>query len=292
MKLDHCPVCSSNNIVFVFTAEDHLQSHENFRIYECHNCHLRFTNPRPDDDQLSSYYNSEEYISHTDKGTSVVNRIYKLARQFTLRSKRNLIEQVTANRTLLDVGCGTGHFISYCNRFDWNVTGVEPNDLARKEAKEVSNTTIYQQLADINQRTFDIISLWHVLEHITDLDQTVIKLKSLLAPKGKIIIAVPNYEAYEATTFNQFWAAYDVPRHLYHFSRKSMAELMKKHGLKIVKIYPMLLDSFYISLLSNKNRYGSNKYISSFITGLLSNIYARKSKNFSSLIYLISNDES
>ncbi len=291
MKLDQCPACNSNNIIYFLTTEDYLVSHEKFSIYDCQNCHLRFTYPRPDHDQLARYYDSEEYISHTDANSSLINRVYKIARRFTLRGKRKLLEKICAQHQLLDVGCGTGHFISYCKRYGWNVNGVEPNELARNLAEENTNISIHKDLAEVGNMTFDAITLWHVLEHLPQLDQTIAQLKSLLSVDGSIIIAVPNYEAYEATIFNEYWAAYDVPRHLYHFNRDSMTHLLTKHGLKIVKAYPMWLDSFYISLLSYKNKYGMNRYLKSIVTGLLSNVYAIKSTNYSSLIYQITRSD-
>jgi len=287
MKLDQCPVCQTNNFVYYFSAKDHLLSHEEFKIYQCKQCSLRFTNPRPETNELDKYYESEEYISHSNQNSTLIDRIYKIARSFTLKRKRKLLQSITSNYNLLDFGCGTGHFIKHCKEYNWQVSGVEPNKLAQRQAEENTQETIFQDLNEVKSKDFNIITLWHVLEHLPELNQTITQLKTLLKNDGAMVIAVPNYEAYEEKTFNEFWAAYDVPRHLYHFNRKSMAELLSKHGLKIVKTYPMLLDSFYISLLSNKNKYGKNKYLKSFLTGLLSNIYALKTNNYSSLIYHI-----
>jgi len=285
MKLVRCPVCNSNNITHLLTAEDYLVSRDKFQIDSCQNCELRFTNPRPDDDKLASYYDSEEYISHSDEDNTIIGKLYKIARSFALKRKRKLIERLSTNKRLLDVGCGTGYFIDYCQQHGWQVSGVEPNDIARNQAEEKTNINIKEDLSEIEESSFEVITLWHVLEHLPNLEETLNQLKSLLTPGGVLIIAVPNFEAYEASVFEENWAAYDVPRHLYHFNRESIGFLANKHGLKIARTYPMKLDSFYISLLSNKNKYKANKYISSFITGLLSNIYAIKSNNYSSLIY-------
>ena len=292
MKLDRCPVCHNQNINHILTAEDFLVTREKFQIYSCQNCGLRFTNPRPNDDQLAGYYDSDEYISHSNEGSSLINGLYKIARTFTLRRKRKLIESLSQSKRLLDVGCGTGHFIDYCQQHDWQVSGVEPNEIARTQAEEKTKIVIRQDLSEVADTSFQVITLWHVLEHLPNLEQTMNQLKSLLAPGGVIIIAVPNFEAYEASVFKEYWAAYDVPRHLYHFNPNALEQLVNKYGLKVARTYPMKLDSFYISLLSNKNKTNSNKYISSFITGLLSNVYAFKSKNYSSLIYQIEKGES
>jgi len=291
MKLNQCPVCGSSEIKPQLKAQDFLVSREYFEIYSCKKCQVRFTNPRPDELSLGKYYESDEYISHTNQGTSLVNSLYKIARNFTLRKKLKLINKFSGNKRLLDVGCGTGHFISYCQQCKWQVSGVEPNASARNMARQNSQCTIYADITSIQGQKFDVITLWHVLEHLPDLDKTITSLKKLLEPKGIIIVAVPNYTAYEEKVFLEYWAAYDVPRHLYHFNKMAMDKLTTKHGLKIEKEYPMWLDSYYISLLSNKHKYGRNKYINSFITGSLSNIYGIKSGNFSSLIYQLSNHE-
>lgn len=291
MKIDQCPICESNNTKQILTAIDHLVSGDSFNIEHCNDCGFRFTNPRPDDQQLGKYYDSEEYVSHADEGNNLVNRLYKIARGFTLKSKLKLINKISKDKRLLDVGCGTAHFLAYCQQAKWEINGVEPNDLAREQAQEKTNIQIHKDLSEINNGVYNVITLWHVLEHLPNLPQTIDQLKTLLAPGGSIVIAVPNYEAYEEVKFKESWAAYDVPRHLHHFNQKSLGKLMQKHGLKIVETSPMWLDSFYISLLSNKQRYNRNKFVDSFITGLLSNIYAIKSRNFSSLIYLIKKSE-
>ncbi|RLD20959.1 MAG: methyltransferase [Bacteroidetes bacterium] len=291
MKLDQCPVCGSDKFDHILTAKDHLVSGDQFNIDHCSDCGFRFTNPRPNDDELGKYYDSDEYVSHADEGNNLVNKLYKIARGFTLKSKIKLINRLSKNKQLLDVGCGTAHFLEYCQQAGWQISGVEPNDLARKQAEEKTNINIHKDLSEIESGSYDVITLWHVLEHLPNLSETINELKAMLAPGGSILIALPNYEAYEEQRFKEHWAAYDVPRHLHHFNQNSLGNLLNKHGLKIAKTYPMWLDSFYISLLSNKQKYNRNKFVNSFITGLLSNIYAVKSRNFSSLIYLVKKSE-
>ncbi len=295
MKLNHCPVCAGQNFSSVVTAKDQLVSGAEFNLDECSSCSLRFTNPRPDDDQLPAYYDSADYISHTNRPLTLTDRLYKIARGFTLKNKRRLIAKINRDRNqarLLDVGCGTGHFLASCQEHGWQIIGVEPNATARQQATTLTGSSIYQDLQNIHNQQFEVITLWHVLEHVPDLAQTMQTLTTLMATKGSLIIAVPNYRAYEAGKFGGHWAAYDVPRHLYHFTRQAMHTLAAKHGLKIVQTHPMWLDSFYISLLSNQHKNKRNNYLGSFITGLLSNIYALKSGDFSSLIYhLVKNDQ-
>ena len=288
MNLTACPVCGSTKFNEVLEAKDHLVSRETFKIVECADCTLRFTNPRPDNQDLGSYYKSDEYISHTNEGNNLVNRVYKMARYFTLRSKEKLIGKESKLKRLLDVGAGTGHFINHCQKQGWVTIGIEPDDQAREIALEQTKQSIYATLEDVTDKGFDRITLWHVLEHLPDLNNSLGKIKNLLDEQGKLFIAVPNYLAYEETKFKDNWAAYDVPRHLYHFTPEAMQILASNNGLKIDETYPMWLDSFYISLLSNKQKFNKNKYLNSFLTGLLSNIYAKKSGNFSSLIYKLS----
>jgi len=285
MTLTDCPVCGGKDLNEVVTAIDHLVSNKSFTLVECTICRTRITNPRPDENELSQYYQSEEYISHTNEGNSLINRIYKVARYFTLRNKRKLISIAPHNQTLLDVGCGTGNFIHHCRDNGWKVVGVEPDPSARNIAKEDTKNIVHKDLHDLHDQEFDRVTLWHVLEHLPNLSDTFIRLKNLLSANGKIFIAVPNYLAWEESKFKEYWAAYDVPRHLHHFTPNSIHVLAQNNGLEVERTYPMRLDSFYISLLSNKNKTGYNRLVNSFLTGLLSNIYARKSGNYSSLIY-------
>ena len=287
MNLTECPVCNNRDFHEVLQVRNELVSRETFSIVECSHCSLRFTNPRPDNEALASYYQSEDYISHTNEANNLVDRLYKIARHFTLRSKRKIIQRGIKEKTLLDIGCGTGHFIAHCRDNNWQCIGVEPESGAREIASR-DGLKVFATLGEIKDSSFDRITLWHVLEHLPDLTVSLAKINDLLKSNGKLFIAVPNYPAYEEKKFREHWAAYDVPRHLYHFTPQAMQLLVEKNGLKIDKAYPMWLDSFYISLLSNKHQFGRNKYVNSFITGLLSNIYAIKTRNFSSLIYQIS----
>jgi 2-polyprenyl-3-methyl-5-hydroxy-6-metoxy-1,4-benzoquinol methylase len=289
-KLSECPVCSASNLKNHKVIKDYSVSKESFNIMICENCNFQFTNPRPDENEIGKYYQSDEYISHSDKANSPINFIYKLARKYALASKRKLINTIAKQKKgrILDYGCGTGYFLETMKENGWKTYGIEPNDQARELAK--SKAKVKEKIDDLNlkNKKFDIITLWHVLEHIHDINTTIKILKTILKEKGKIIVAVPNIESYEQTVFQEEWAAYDVPRHLYHFNQETMKTLMLKHGLKVKKVYPMKLDAYYISLLSNKYKFNKNKFVNSFITGYISNTYASKNKNnFSSLIYVI-----
>ncbi|MES1216258.1 MAG: class I SAM-dependent methyltransferase [Bacteroidota bacterium] len=288
-----CPVCSSSAIKNVFTVKDYTVSNKEFMVVECNDCSLRFTQDVPDADSIGAYYKSENYISHTDTSKGLVNSLYKKVRTRTLKQKRNLIEKVTGKKSgsLLDFGSGTGAFLNEMKTHGWNEAGLEPDSDARKVAKDLYGLQLKdtKTLFELPAASFDVITLWHVLEHVHDLQATVAQLKKLLAENGRLFIAVPNYTSLDAQTYKEYWAAYDVPRHLYHFSPKAMEVLINKHGAVIRDYKPMWFDSFYVSLLSSKYKNGKTNWIGSFWTGLRSNIAAiSDKKKCSSLIYVIS----
>lgn len=288
----HCPVCNSMDIRNVLEVKDHTVSGELFTVAECGSCSLRFTQDVPCENGINPYYKSEDYISHTNTAKGIVNSLYHAVRKKTIRGKRKLIENITGikNGSMLDVGSGTGAFANEMKKHGWQATGLEPDADARKLAKdqyqlELADTGQFYQLPADH---FDAITLWHVLEHVHDLSKYVQQLKALLKQNGKLFIALPNYTSADAAIYREYWAAYDVPRHLYHFSPQSMDVLMTNNGLKISQYKPMWYDSFYISLLSSKYKNGNTNWLSSFINGLWSNMAAmRNKKKCSSIIYVI-----
>lgn len=287
-KLIFCPICESDNIQHFSRIKDFSVSGETFQVDQCDSCRLLFTNPRPLPSELWKYYKSENYVSHTNKGNNTVNFLYKLARTQTLRWKYNLVRKFTPV-SLLDYGCGTGHFLSYCKTKGLEVYGFEPDNQARDIAGNKVGETIYADISLID-KSFDVVTLWHVLEHVSLLSDTMLWLKQKLNKNGRVIIAVPNYESYDAGIFKEFWAAYDVPRHLYHFSKASLTTLANKYGFCVESIHPMKLDSFYVSLLSNRYKGKGANPLHSFITGLKSNTYGKKEVNYSSLIYVLKHE--
>lgn len=287
-----CPACGSERIENNFSVKDFTVSGEFFELVTCQHCTLRFTQDIPDEASISPYYKSEDYISHTNTSKGLINRVYHQVRKKTLVEKRKLIVKNTglAKGRLLDVGSGIGSFVNEMKESGWDVTGVEPDADARKVALEQYGLEL-QGSDSIYKLTgkFDAITLWHVIEHVHDLHAYILQLKSLLSERGRIFIAVPNYTSYDAKVFKDYWAAYDVPRHLYHFSPHSMKVLTEKNGMQIMKYLPMWYDSFYISLLSTKYRTGSMKWLPAIWTGLVSNLKAiGKPRLCSSVIYVIS----
>ncbi len=281
-----CPVCHSPGSSEFLKCKDYTVSNEWFTIVCCDSCGFKFTNPVPAPEVIGKYYKSEEYISHSDTKKGLISRLYHLVRNFTLKSKLQLIGGRSEGMRLLDYGCGTGSFLEVCKNAGWLVTGMEPDEDAAKLASR--SGAIYPDLQTLKLRDqkYDVITLWHVLEHVSDLAETLSFFTEVLLPGGRLIIAVPNYRSYDAVSYGAHWAAYDVPRHLYHFDQTTLGTLLKSYGFVLDKVRPMLFDSFYVSLLSEKYLRGKSSYLRAFMTGLRSNIKASRTGEYSSLIYI------
>lgn len=286
-----CPVCGGENLQHLLSSKDNTVSQEVFELRQCQTCKLGITTPRPADQDLHQYYLSDDYISHSNKGTTLVDKAYLIARGFTLKWKLRIVHQGnTIPGKILDYGCGTGEFLSACRNAAWTTVGVEPSPAAREQAKKLTGSPVYESLPSVADENFSVITLWHVLEHVSDLDQTLSLLKSKLAENGTIFIAVPNHSSWDGQHYKEHWAGYDTPRHLWHFSRETMKALITKNGMKAVGTIPMKLDSFYISLLSEKyknKRSSLTGMLRATFNGFKSNVKASKSGDYSSLIYIV-----
>ena len=287
-----------NSFETYVSCKDHLVSGEKFDLLLDDSLDLLMTNPKPDDKDLGKYYESEEYISHTDAKKSMVDVLYQMVRNYTLKKKLSLINSFnTEEKNILDIGAGTGDFLKICSDNGWKVSGVEPNASARDIASQKSKENgghFFETIDDLKKEDnvflgFDVITMWHVLEHVPNLDETIFNLKKLLKPEGVLIVAVPNFKSYDAAYYKQFWAAYDVPRHLWHFSQTAIRRLFFFQGMEVVNTLPMKFDSFYVSLLSEKNKNQKMNFLNAFLIGLRSNIKAKKTNEYSSLIYVIKN---
>jgi 2-polyprenyl-3-methyl-5-hydroxy-6-metoxy-1,4-benzoquinol methylase len=294
IEIHNCPVCNGVNFVPFISCRDHAVSHETFQIIQCLNCSLLLTSPRPANNELGRYYVSSNYISHQKKAQTFLDRIYLLVRQFTLKWKLKLIENnsLHSNRMLLDFGCGTGEFIRVAKSYRWQTTGVEPSSKARQEALPEISQDILPTLQEINSDVkFDVITLWHVLEHIPDLNDTLHQLKSRLNEHGTLFIAVPNHSSNDGNHYKENWAGYDVPRHLWHFDRHSMKNLIEKNSLVVRKIIPMRLDAYYVAMLSEKYQHNGKLTIPLLIRAMFnasrSNNLAKQDMQYSSLIYVV-----
>ncbi|MDC6404219.1 class I SAM-dependent methyltransferase [Maribacter sp. PR66] len=267
------------------TTKDYFNTQEEFHLEYITELDMLKTYPVPKN--LETYYDHPDYISHTDQNKKYIDKIYQFIKTYNLNKKVRLIKKLrTTEKTILDIGAGTGDFLKYAQKDGWQIHGVEPNHQARIKAltKEI---TLKESLADIPEDKFDVITLWHVLEHIPDLESEIKNIQNKLKLNGYLVIAVPNYKSYDAKHYKQFWAAYDTPRHLWHFSKESIKRLFKPYKLKLVQTKPMLFDSFYVSLLSEKYKSGNNNYLMAFLIGLISNIKGLLSKEYSSHIYIL-----
>ncbi|MDP2386948.1 MAG: class I SAM-dependent methyltransferase [Bacteroidota bacterium] len=290
--VEKCIVCGSSKFEPFIQCKDFTVSRETFAIQSCTGCGFKFTSPRPSAEKIGPYYKSEEYISHSNTKTGLIHKLYHWVRSYTLIKKLQLVMHHSVRQgTILDFGCGTGAFLSVCKQNKWNVFGMEPDPDARKIAMDTNGISSASSIQDFDTQfpneQFDAITMWHVLEHVHDLDSFFTFINQRLKEKGALIIAVPNCSSYDAKKYKEFWAAYDLPRHLYHFTPKDMKTLFEGKGYKQVKVLPMVFDSFYVSMLSEKYRHGKISYVKAFFTGLRSNIKANKTGlEFSSQIYI------
>ncbi|QTD36328.1 class I SAM-dependent methyltransferase [Polaribacter batillariae] len=275
------------NLIPHLNCKDFTVSNETFQILKNEIYEMLVTFPVPEN--LEDYYKSEAYISHTDSKKSLLDKVYQLVKSYTLKRKLSLLNSFeTESKLVLDIGAGTGDFLKVCKNDNWKVLGVEPNLNARNIAAK-KGIQLKENLLEITNRKFDVITLWHVLEHVQDLKGTLKTLKKLLKPEGRIIVAVPNYKSCDAIFYKEYWAAYDVPRHLWHFSQKSIHKLFSEVDMMVDDTLPMKFDAYYVSLLSEKYKSGKIKPLKALYRGFLSNFNAIKTSEYSSFIYVIKN---
>lgn len=266
-------------------TKDFANSGEEFQLLLDPQLEMLITDPKPI--HIEKYYDSTSYISHTDASTSFMDKMYQLIKKYNLRKKVRQVKHYTNDgHSLLDVGAGTGDFLRSAEAQGWNTKGVEPSPKARNVAKK-KGIHLEERLADVKGKKFDAITLWHVLEHMPDLENSFRELSALLEEKGTLFIAVPNYKSFDAQFYGRYWAAYDVPRHLWHFSKSSIHGFCEKNNLNILTIKPMIFDAFYISLLSEKYKHGKSSFLKALFIGMRSNLAAWRTKEYSSLVYVI-----
>lgn len=266
-------------------TKDYTVSGEEFHLMYDQQNDMLITQPQPK--QQDQYYQSADYISHTDTKRNLLERLYHIVKQYSLKKKCALIDNYSgASKSLLDIGAGTGDFLLSAKERGWRVKGVEPNPLARNKALN-KGLSLKEDSAACKNEKFEVITLWHVLEHLPDLENEIRLIVSLLEENGTLIVAVPNFKSDDAAYYKHFWAAYDVPRHLWHFSQTAISNLFSENGMKVIKVKPMIFDSFYVSLLSEKYKSGKPNYARAFYQGLKSNLKAIKTGEYSSLIYIL-----
>jgi 2-polyprenyl-3-methyl-5-hydroxy-6-metoxy-1,4-benzoquinol methylase len=290
-EISKCPICEHTGFSLFLECRDHFLTKEVFSIRQCDRCGFRFVSPRPDASAIGRYYQSEEYISHNVERPGLLTRIYKLARVYSIRHKYGIVRKYVKTGKILDIGCGTGEFLQYCRSQGFDVAGVEPNENAGAFARETNRIPVAESVFSLPAEgsRYQCITLWHVLEHLHELNGSLEMIRKLLAPGGILVVAVPNSRSWDAGKYGQFWAAYDVPRHLYHFTAETIRTLAEKHGFEIREVLPQKLDSYYVSLLSEKYLAGKTSYIKAVAYGFWSNFRARAgNRGHSSQIFVMS----
>ncbi len=288
-KLSNCPLCGSTPIRQIMHTKDYFYTGEEFNLYQCENCEVIFTNPRPEAGSLGKYYNTKNYLSHNTKNNGFTGRIYSLLRKKNIRYKYKLISHLTPKGQILDIGSGTGELLDYFKKEGWTTRGIEPNKKAREFAVKNYNLTIgdENELERQEENSFDVITLWHVLEHIPKANERIEKVKRLLKSNGLLVIALPNPTSFDAIHYGAYWAGYDVPRHLFHFTPQAFVNFSKARGLKIIKTKPLKFDAYYVSYLSEKYKQNHPALLRATIPAWRSNLMANKTGNYSSLIYFL-----
>ena len=294
-KIETCPICNHQEYSLYLSCNDYTVSNEKFDIVECKGCHFRFTNPIPTENEIGEYYKSEDYISHSGTKKGLINSIYHKVRNYTIKQKFKLVSSFVKEQSILDIGCGTGEFLNFCKQKGWNALGLEPSESARKLGKENFGIEMkdISEIANVPDNSYGAISMWHVLEHVYHLQDTVKHLKRIIKKDGTIFIAVPNHSSYDAQLYKEQWAAYDLPIHLYHFVPRDIRLLFSNFDMEVVKVIPMKFDSYYVSMLS-ENYVARDKgqvkgsVLKGFWNGLVSNLKA-DNEHYSSQIYVIKN---
>jgi len=284
--ISNCPVCNETDFTKFMECVDYTVSQDTFTIVECQSCQFHFTNPIPLVEEIGEYYKSESYVSHSSTNKGLINKIYQTVRKYTLKQKVKLISNYSKGHNHLDIGAGTGHFINATTLSGFNSIGLEPDVDARKLAEDTHKVNIQplENLYNLEKKSIDVITMWHVLEHVYDLNKDLKQIESVLKDDGVMIVAVPNMNSYDAKHYKEHWAAYDLPIHLYHFTPNDIDNLFNKFNMEIVEILPMKFDSYYVSMLSEKYKKGN--IVSAVINGLESNLKANP-KEYSSQTYII-----
>lgn len=283
-----CPWCNSEKAQINLWLKDEFLTKEDFHICECLSCGLLYTMPRPNKDKIGSYYKSEEYYSHQENNKGFIPKIYETVKKTNLKYKYQLAIGDLKQGKLLDIGCGVGDFLHVAEEQGWSGMGVEPSEEAKTIARKRIKADIItsEELEQIEDETFDVITMWHVLEHVDDLKWEMLQLQRLVKPKGRIVIAVPNYKSYDGQYYKEMWAAYDVPRHLNHFNKTTITKIFKASGFNLKKTDKLKWDAYYISYMSEQYKHHSFPLVRGVFRGFISNRKAKQSGEWSSRVYI------
>ena len=284
-----CPWCDSEKTQIHLWVKDLFLTNEAFEIHECLKCGLLFTEPRPKSDVIGKYYQSEEYYSHQENKKGLIPRIYETVKSINLKKKYHMATEGLQPGKMLEIGCGAGDFLKTMEKNGWNCTGIEPSENAKQIARRKVKAEILEpkQINQLEDESFDLITMWHVLEHIDNLKEEIRQLQRLLKKEGRLVLALPNFKSADAQYYREYWAAYDVPRHLNHFCRESINNIFKTSDLKLKKTNKLVWDAFYISYMSEKYKNHSIPLVKGAFRGWQSNNKARKSGEWSSLVYIL-----
>lgn len=287
-ELGACPICKGSETGHWLTCKDHTVSQECFDIVRCRSCGFRFTNPRPEESRIGQYYQSEDYISHSNTKKGLINTLYHWVRLYTVRKKFARVQRWAPEASILDHGVGTGEFLAYCKEQGWETLGLEPDEGAREFAGAEYGLDVRpdETLWELEDKKYGVITLWHVLEHVPRLRETIEQLRRVLHDRGTLFVAVPNCSSYDAWKYENDWAAYDVPRHLYHFIPSDIERLFGLFDMKVRAIKPMKFDAFYVSMMSEKH--GGGSILKGALNGWRSNWRANdKNHRYSSQLYIL-----
>lgn len=277
-----------SNTKHFLNVKDHSVSQETFELLYEEELDMLITHPQPSPEKLPSYYESVDYISHTDGNKSMFEKMYQFIKSIALKNKLKLINSQSSKGKILDIGAGVGDFLNVAKNDGWETIGIEPSSKAKLIAKS-KGVSFVESLSELDSNSFDVITMWHVLEHVPDLENQIKELKRLIKPTGTVIIAVPNFKSYDAEYYGKYWAAYDIPIHLWHFSKTAIKKLFIKENLDLIEVIPMKFDSFYVSLLSEKYKTGKMNFIKAFFIGIKSNWKGSQKMEYSSHIYVLKN---
>lgn len=273
--LPSCPICKDASLGVSYPVKDHSVSGDIFLLNDCARCGFRFTNPRPSQRTIGRYYESPNYLSHASSGSGLLAQVYRYVRKRMLARKHAVLRRYHPHGRVLDVGCGTGEFLAYLMGRGYLVQGVEPSPIAREQAIAHHSIEVLPALERVPaQEQFQVLTLWHVLEHMPHLHDLFKRLYAYLSIGGIVIIAVPDRESWDAQHYGPFWAAWDVPRHLSHFRKRDVQRLLQEHGFELIRTRPMWFDSTYVALLSEryKGRGTLLAWINAIIFGSISNL--------------------
>jgi len=289
IEITNCQICKSNDLSQLLQTKDYFFTEENFTLTVCNNCNFVFTNPIPDIDSIGKYYATEKYLSHDTNNNGILSNIYKTVRYFNLQGKYSLINKYKNSGQILDIGSGTGEFLNFMKQKNWNTFGIEPEKKAREFAINNYQLNIFPEskLKELENNKFDLITMWHVLEHVYDLNERLNVIYNLLEKDGIFINALPMIDSPDAKKFGKYWAGLDVPRHLHHFTSESFTRLANNNGFKVIDSFPMKFDAYYVSYLSHQAKKSLMAFLRGLIDGFISNLKADKNRNYSSMIFVL-----